>query len=140
MSTDVAERRSPSRVAFAWGVHAFTASGGVVGLAALLAAGAGDLRAGGLLMLVALVIDSVDGTLARAARVTEVLPGIDGRRLELGRQQSLEAIPVELGQEIQHLCATHMVGRRWNAARPYGAVGAQMVVEAQALVQRGALP
>ena len=33
-------------------------------------------------MLVALVIDSVDGTLARAARVTEVLPGIDGRRLD----------------------------------------------------------
>jgi phosphatidylcholine synthase len=28
------------------------------------------------------VIDSVDGTLARAARVTEVLPGIDGRRLD----------------------------------------------------------
>lgn len=54
----------------------------MVGLAALLAAGAGDLRAAGLLMLVALVIDSVDGTLARAARVTEVLPGIDGRRLD----------------------------------------------------------
>jgi phosphatidylcholine synthase len=82
VSTEVADRRSPSRVAFAWGVHAFTASGGVVGLAALLAAGAGDLRAAGLLMLVALVIDSVDGTLARAARVTEVLPGIDGRRLD----------------------------------------------------------
>jgi phosphatidylcholine synthase len=63
-------------------VHAFTASGGVVGVAALLAAGAGDLRAAGLLMLVALVIDSVDGTLARAARVTEVLPRIDGRRLD----------------------------------------------------------
>jgi len=69
-------------VAFAWGVHAFTASGGVIGVAALLAAGAGDLRAAALLMLVALAIDSVDGTLARAARVTEVLPGIDGRRLD----------------------------------------------------------
>jgi phosphatidylcholine synthase len=82
VSSPAAERRTPSRVAFAWGVHAFTASGGVVGVAALLAAGAGDLRAAGLLMLVALVIDSVDGTLARAARVTEVLPGIDGRRLD----------------------------------------------------------
>jgi phosphatidylcholine synthase len=69
-------------VALAWGVHAFTASGGVVGVAALLATGAGDLRAAALLMLVALAIDSVDGTLARAARVTEVLPGIDGRRLD----------------------------------------------------------
>ena len=82
MSSPAAERRPPHRVAFAWGVHAFTASGGVVGVAALLAAGAGDLRAAALLMLVALVIDSVDGTLARAARVTEVLPGIDGRRLD----------------------------------------------------------
>jgi phosphatidylcholine synthase len=82
VSSPAAERRPPHRVAFAWGVHAFTASGGVVGVAALLAAGAGDLRAAALLMLVALVIDSVDGTLARAARVTEVLPGIDGRRLD----------------------------------------------------------
>ena len=82
MSSPAAERNSKGRVAFAWGVHAFTASGGVVGVAALLASGAGDLRAAGLLMLVALVIDSVDGTLARAARVTEVLPGIDGRRLD----------------------------------------------------------
>ncbi len=82
MSTSAAERRPPHRVAFAWGVHAFTASGGVVGVAALLAAGGGDLRASALLMLVALAIDSVDGTLARAARVTEVLPGIDGRRLD----------------------------------------------------------
>jgi phosphatidylcholine synthase len=80
--TSAAERPSPRRLAAAWGVHAFTASGGVVGLLALLASGAGDLRAAALLMLAALAIDSVDGTLARAARVTEVLPGIDGRRLD----------------------------------------------------------
>ena len=35
-----------------------------------------------LLMLASLVIDSVDGSLARAARVTEYLPQIDGRRLD----------------------------------------------------------
>jgi phosphatidylcholine synthase len=69
-------------VAFAWGVHALTASGGVIGMAALLAAGAGDLRAAALLLLAALAIDAVDGTLARAARVTEVVPAIDGRRLD----------------------------------------------------------
>ena len=66
----------------AWGVHAFTASGAVVGIAALLAIGSGDLRAAALWMLVALSIDSVDGTLARAVRVSEVLPDIDGRRLD----------------------------------------------------------
>jgi phosphatidylcholine synthase len=66
----------------AWGVHAFTASGGVVAVAALLACARGDLRIAALWMLVALVIDSVDGTLARRVGVSEVLPRIDGRRLD----------------------------------------------------------
>jgi phosphatidylcholine synthase len=69
-------------VALAFGVHALTASGGVVGVAALLEAAEGDLRASALWMLLALTIDAVDGTLARMARVHEVLPGIDGRRLD----------------------------------------------------------
>ena len=34
------------------------------------------------LMLVATLIDATDGTLARAIRVKEVLPGFDGRRLD----------------------------------------------------------
>jgi phosphatidylcholine synthase len=63
-------------------VHAFTASGAVVGTIALLAVGAGNLPQAAILMLVALAIDSVDGTLARAVKVGEVLPGIDGRRLD----------------------------------------------------------
>jgi phosphatidylcholine synthase len=71
-----------SRVALALGVHGFTASGAVVGVATLLAIGAQDFSLAALLMLVALFIDSVDGTLARAARVKEVLPSIDGRRLD----------------------------------------------------------
>jgi phosphatidylcholine synthase len=72
----------PRRVGLAWGVHAFTASGAVVGAVALLAVVAGNLSQAAVLMLVALAIDSVDGTLARAVRVGEVLPGIDGRRLD----------------------------------------------------------
>ncbi len=66
----------------AWAVHLLTASGGVVGLIALEAAAGGDFRASALWMLVALSIDAVDGTLARRARVSEVVPGIDGRRLD----------------------------------------------------------
>jgi phosphatidylcholine synthase len=76
-SLDAARRRG-----LAWGVHAFTASGAVVGAIALLAIGAGNLQQAAVLMLVALAIDSLDGTLARAAKVGEVLPGIDGRRLD----------------------------------------------------------
>ncbi len=75
-------RSSPLRAALAWGVHLFTASGAVVGLCALLAAAHGEPRRAGLLMLVALTIDSLDGMLARAVRVSEVLPQVDGRRLD----------------------------------------------------------
>ena len=70
------------RRGLAWGVHAFTASGAVVGAVALLAIGAGNWQQAAILMLVALVIDSADGTLARAAHVREVLPDFDGRRLD----------------------------------------------------------
>jgi phosphatidylcholine synthase len=76
-SLDDARRRG-----LAWGVHAFTASGAVVGAIALLAIGADNLEQAAILMLVALAIDSLDGTLARAAKVGEVLPGFDGRRLD----------------------------------------------------------
>jgi phosphatidylcholine synthase len=72
----------PGRLPLAWGVHALTASGAVVGMAALLAILQGALPRAGVLMLVALAIDSVDGTLARAARVSEVLPWFNGRRLD----------------------------------------------------------
>jgi phosphatidylcholine synthase len=75
-------RSSPPRAALAWGVHLFTASGAVVGLLALLAAADGDPRRAALWMLLALTIDSLDGTLARAVRVWEVVPQVDGRRLD----------------------------------------------------------
>jgi phosphatidylcholine synthase len=66
----------------AWSVHALTASGAAMGLIALLEAARGDSRASALWMLAAFAVDSVDGTLARAARVHERTPGIDGRRLD----------------------------------------------------------
>jgi len=74
--------RRVTRVLFAWSVHLLTASGAVIGVLALLAVGQGNFSRAALLMLVALAIDSVDGTLARASRVAEVVPGIDGRRLD----------------------------------------------------------
>jgi phosphatidylcholine synthase len=63
-------------------VHLFTASGAVVGLFALVAVASGQMESAVYLMLVALAIDSVDGTLARAARVSLHVPEIDGRRLD----------------------------------------------------------
>ena len=71
----------PSRAA-AWAVHAFTASGAVMGLAALQATAAGDYRAAFLWMIAATAVDGVDGWLARLARVGERAPGVDGGRLD----------------------------------------------------------
>lgn len=69
----------------AWCVHAYTALGLVAaaGIAVLIVDGGHEsIRWAFLLMLVATVIDCTDGALARAARVKEVLPGFDGRRLD----------------------------------------------------------
>jgi len=71
-----------TRLWLAWSVHLFTASGAVVGVLALLAAHDGDLRAASLWMLLAMAIDSLDGSLARAVGVSRVLPHFDGRRLD----------------------------------------------------------
>ena len=69
----------------AWCVHLYTASGLVAaaGMAVLIVRG-GDaaFRWAFALMLVATFIDSTDGWLARRARVKEVVPSFDGRRLD----------------------------------------------------------
>lgn len=70
------------RTLLAWGVHLFTASGAVIGTLALVAIGAGHLAIAALLMLLTLVIDAVDGTLARRVGVEQLVPEIDGRRLD----------------------------------------------------------
>ncbi len=71
-----------TRLWLAWGVHLFTASGAVVGVLALLAIHVGDLRAAVLWMLLAMAIDSLDGSMARAVGVSRLLPHFDGRRLD----------------------------------------------------------
>ncbi len=66
----------------AYGVHVFTASGVVAGFVALDAIIRGDARAAFFWMGVALFIDSVDGTLARRAKVRDLLPKLDGALLD----------------------------------------------------------
>ena len=74
--------RPVTRVLLAWAVHLITASGAVLGVLALLAVAQGDFPRTAILMLAALAIDSIDGTLARLFKVAEVLPDFDGRRLD----------------------------------------------------------
>lgn len=64
-------------------VHLLTASGVLVALASLQAIYRGDARAALLWLLVALVIDGVDGPMARKFKVKEHMPQIDGVMLDL---------------------------------------------------------
>jgi phosphatidylcholine synthase len=66
----------------AWGVHLFTALGLPLALLQVGAMMEGDAPRFFALNVVAMAIDSVDGTLARRLRVREVLPGFDGARLD----------------------------------------------------------
>jgi phosphatidylcholine synthase len=79
------EKRAPFPVRRAAGfsVHLFTASGSAVALLALYAAIDRNFPACFAWLGVALLIDGVDGTLARVAKVTETASAIDGEVLDL---------------------------------------------------------
>lgn len=68
--------------AVAWGVHAFTMSGLVWALLAMGALMIGRIPEMWLWLAVALIVDGIDGSLARAARVREVIPWFDGAVLD----------------------------------------------------------
>lgn len=67
----------------AWSVHAFTGSGTVLGLLAMLAVIDGNPTACLMWLGIALIVDGIDGTLARRAAVRDVLPDFDGSVLDL---------------------------------------------------------
>jgi phosphatidylcholine synthase len=65
-----------------WLVHLLTASGAVMAWLALQAVVAADLRRAFYWLAAAMVVDAVDGLAARAVRVKERLPHVDGSRLD----------------------------------------------------------
>jgi phosphatidylcholine synthase len=71
-----------NRYTAAWLVHAYTATGGVIGVFALLLAGDGETRQAFLLLAITTLIDATDGLLARRVRVSEVLPNFDGAQMD----------------------------------------------------------
>ncbi len=83
MSVVKEKNRVPVRRAAAFSVHVLTASGGAVAVLALYAAIERDFTATFAWLGLAIFIDGVDGTLARAARVTEVAATINGVILDL---------------------------------------------------------
>ena len=71
-----------SRRLAAWGVHLLTASSAPAGVLAILATQRGDAAAALGWMAYTVAIDSIDGTLARAVKVKQTLPYVDGTRLD----------------------------------------------------------
>ena len=67
---------------FAWFVHAFTASGIIPALYAIVSISNLDFLSAFLWLMLAHFIDGVDGTLARMARVQEVLPWMSGKMMD----------------------------------------------------------
>jgi phosphatidylcholine synthase len=82
MKDDETATPGRGRVAAAWAVHAFTASGIVLGFLALLAIIDGDELAVFLWLGLALFVDGIDGTLARRANVAVVTPQVAGATLD----------------------------------------------------------
>lgn len=72
----------PRAVALPWVAHAYTASGALTALLAVLALDAGDVRKAFLWLVAATAIDSTDGVLARALKVKDHLPWFDGGKVD----------------------------------------------------------
>ena len=66
----------------AWGVHAYTALGAVLGLLSIEYAAELNFRASFMAMALAIAIDSSDGVLARAVKVRQRVPRFDGALLD----------------------------------------------------------
>lgn len=66
----------------AWSIHLFTAMGAVFGFLAIIAIGRHQWLLAFTWMAVSVFIDSVDGILARAFKVKDVLPDFDGALLD----------------------------------------------------------
>src|SRR5262249_11260667 len=67
----------------AWAVHALTASGVIVGFVALNAVVDGDARAAILWLVAALLLDGIDGPIARRLDVRTRVPVLNGNSLDL---------------------------------------------------------
>lgn len=78
------KEKGPKRLkqGLAWGAHLYTSLGLVCAAGIAVCVVYGLYPWALVLMFVATLIDATDGTLARAVKVKEVLPGFDGRRLD----------------------------------------------------------
>ncbi len=87
-ASEPAPAASPARpvsrtlIAAAWFTHVYTATGGILAFLSLAAVVRGEIREAFFWLVVAIVVDSTDGLLARAFRVRDRLPQVDGAHLD----------------------------------------------------------
>ena len=77
------QARDSARNIAAWAAHVLTASGAVLAFLAFIAVEQQHWRLALLWLAIALVVDGIDGSLARWAQVKLRTPGIDGETLDL---------------------------------------------------------
>ena len=70
-------------IRLAWAIHALTASGVLLGAAGLEAVVRGHPRTAIVYLIAAMIVDGIDGPIARKAQVMHALPGMDGNILDL---------------------------------------------------------
>ena len=95
-----------------WALHAYTASGTVLALAAVTAAMDGNAVRALWILLAALVIDGTDGMLARRLRVKETIPGFDGARLD----DIVDYITYAFAPMVLLWTGNYLPGGTWGAA------------------------
>ncbi|MFT3944538.1 MAG: phosphatidylcholine synthase [Ancrocorticia sp.] len=72
-----------TRVVLAWSVHAFTTTGLLWACLAVVALFDGNIKGMWLWLGIALIVDGVDGTMARKANVKKYTPNFDGTSLDV---------------------------------------------------------
>lgn len=73
---------STNQKLMSWGIHLYTALGGVAGMAALIFASKGQFNYAFLLLIAQMIIDATDGIMARRVKVSKVLPNFDGSEMD----------------------------------------------------------
>ena len=81
--SDCAVEYTRRNIRAAWAVHALTASGVIVGYLGLISLIEGHARAGIIWLIVALILDGVDGPIARKLDVAGRIPTLNGNSLDL---------------------------------------------------------
>ncbi|MGG1947026.1 CDP-alcohol phosphatidyltransferase family protein [Trinickia sp. NRRL B-1857] len=76
-------RATATARAYAWGIHVLTASGVIFGLMAILAVEDRNWHGAMLWLFIALIVDGIDGPIARKINVQSALPRFDGGTLDL---------------------------------------------------------